>query len=80
MSTLALKRRLFTGEEYLTIERKAPYKSEYVDGEIYAMVGAGAAHITITTNITIEAGFLLKGTPCQGMANEMKVMFGENGL
>jgi len=33
-----------TPEEYLAIERKAEYKSEYVDGVVYAMVGGSERH------------------------------------
>ena len=39
MSTAAVCRR-YTPEEYLTLERKAEFKSEYLNGEIYAMSGA----------------------------------------
>ncbi|MGI8741891.1 MAG: hypothetical protein ACR2NN_04855 [Bryobacteraceae bacterium] len=28
-------------EQYLDLERKAEFKSEYFDGEIFAMAGAG---------------------------------------
>jgi len=34
---------LLTPEEYLAIERKAEYKSEYYDGVVYAMAGAQRA-------------------------------------
>ena len=30
-------------EEYLAIERQAEYKSEYVDGVVYAMAGGASA-------------------------------------
>jgi Uma2 family endonuclease len=32
-----------TPEEYLALERRAEYKSEYIDGEIVAMTGGGSA-------------------------------------
>ena len=38
----------YTPEEYLTIERKAVYKSEFFNGEIFAMSGASLKHNLIT--------------------------------
>jgi Uma2 family endonuclease len=39
-----------TPEEYLRQERKAPFKSEYYAGEVFAMAGASPRHVLITTN------------------------------
>jgi Uma2 family endonuclease len=33
-----------TPEEYLAVERKAEYKSEYVDGVMYVMAGGSERH------------------------------------
>ena len=43
----ALPKRLFTQEEYLELELKADYRSQYVAGEIYAMAGAQPWHYKI---------------------------------
>jgi Uma2 family endonuclease len=43
--------RAYTPEEYLALERAAEYKSEYVNGRIYAMAGASPEHVTITLNV-----------------------------
>ena len=37
-------RTYLTAEEYLELERKAEYKSEYYHGEIFAMAGALEPH------------------------------------
>ena len=42
-----------TPEQYLAIERKAEYKSEYYDGEMFAMAGAKEAHNLLTVNVVI---------------------------
>lgn len=34
-------RKYYSEQEYLEIERDAGYKSEYYNGEIFAMAGAG---------------------------------------
>jgi len=43
-----------TPEEYLALEREAEYKSEYFDGEIFAMAGASEAHNLISGNFFAE--------------------------
>jgi Uma2 family endonuclease len=35
----------YTAAEYLTLERSASYKSEFRDGQIYAMTSASRKHI-----------------------------------
>jgi Uma2 family endonuclease len=42
-----------TPEEYLAFERKAEYKNEYIDGEVYAMTGASRRRNLITVNIAV---------------------------
>lgn len=80
MTALPLTRRQFTPEEYLFIERAAPTRSEFLDGEIYAMAGPTPEHVTVTDNLTIEVGVRVKGTPCQGMSQDMKVLVGPGSL
>jgi Uma2 family endonuclease len=40
-----------TPEQYLAIEREAPYKSEYFNGEMFAMAGVREAHDLIAGNV-----------------------------
>lgn len=72
--------RLFTPDEYLRLEREAEFKSEYLDGEIYAMSGGSSAHSVLTVNATGEVRTALKGRPCQPFSNDMKVETGPGGL
>jgi Uma2 family endonuclease len=62
-----------TPEEYLAVERKSEYKSEYIDGEMVAMTGASRRHNLIAFNITLEIGRQLKGRPCEGYTSDMRV-------
>lgn len=62
-----------TPEEYLAIERKAEYKSEYINGEIVAMTGASREHNLIVVNIAGELRQQLRGRPCEMYANDMRV-------
>jgi Uma2 family endonuclease len=63
-----------TLEEYLAIESKAECKSEYVDGEMYAMSGASLRHNTIVANVIIELGQQLRGRPYSVLTSGMKVL------
>ena len=72
MSTLPAQTYL-TPEEYLTWERKQPFKNEYHNGQIIAMSGASRSHNRITVDITIELGNQLMDSDCEVFANEMRV-------
>ncbi|MDX6447223.1 MAG: hypothetical protein QOH71_4297 [Blastocatellia bacterium] len=67
-------------EEYLRLERQAEYKSEYVNGEIFAMSGASRKHNLITGNISSEFNQQLRDKPCEVYANEMRVKVTATGL
>ena len=70
----------FTPNEYLAMERAAQYKSEYIDGEIIAMVGASEPHNLIVTNIVGELSVQLRGRQCRVYASDMRVDVRESGL
>jgi len=44
-------------EEYLARERQAEIKSEYYDGEVFAMSGASRPHNLIVTNLVRDTGY-----------------------
>src|SRR5882672_6913779 len=69
-----------TPEEYLALERKAEYKSEYLHGEIFAMTGASRKHNLIAVNILRELSQQLKGKPCEVYPSEMRVKVAASGL
>ena len=69
-----------TPEDYLAVERSAEYKSEYFNGEIFAMAGASESHNTIVVNMTIHLGNQLKKRPCRLYANDMRVKVNPTGL
>ena len=50
----------YTAEEYLALERCASYKSEFHDGQIYAMTGASRKHNLVSGNIYRELSLQLK--------------------
>jgi Uma2 family endonuclease len=62
-----------TSQEYLTLEKQAEYKSEYIAGTMVAMSGASRKHNLIVTNIVTSLGQPLRGRPCEVYANDMRV-------
>ena len=68
-----VKQTSYTAEEYLSLERGASIKSEFHDGQIYAMTGASRAHNLITINIARELSQQLKQRPCEAYINDMRV-------
>ena len=78
MSTLPRPR--LTPEEYLEIERKAEFKSEFHDGEIFAMVGARWAHNLIVANLIGELRQQLRTRPCAVTPSDMRVQVQATGL
>ncbi len=69
-----------TPEQYLAIERKAEFKSEYYDGEMFAMAGASEPHNRVKDNLIIEIGYRLKGSGCHSYSSDMRVKVSRTGL
>ena len=67
-------------EEYLALERAAETKSEYYDGQMFAMSGASEPHNVITVNLSREISTQLRGRPCRTYSNDMRVRVSETGL
>lgn len=76
----ALPEPFLTEEEYLAIERAASYRSEYIDGEMYAMAGAGETHGTIVTNIVYQLTRQFQGRPCKACSSDLRVRVSDTGL
>ncbi len=72
--------RYISPEEYLRLERQADHKSEYVNGEIFAMTGASLAHNLVAGNIFGELRQQLKGRQCHAYTNDMRVKITATGL
>lgn len=57
---LETQKRYYTPEEYLEIEEKAEYKSEYRDGEIVPMTGGTTNHNKIALNLAASLKIALR--------------------
>ena len=71
--------RLFTPEEYLTIERAAETKSEYMDGRIYAMAGSTRGHDAISVNTLTALQMRLRGKGCRAHSGDVRVLLSSGG-
>lgn len=60
-------------EEYLALERKAEFKSEYVDGVIYAMAGGSRSHHLLAGNMLTALNIELRHTSCEVYGSDLKV-------
>jgi len=69
-----------TPEQYLEIERKAEFKSEYYQGEMFAMSGARVPHLQIVSNTMGELHQQLRNRPCQPFSSDMRVCVAPVGL
>ena len=79
MNTTVSKRRL-TVEEYLAIEETADHKSEFYDGEMFAMFGGNFTHTTIKVNLNGQLYNRLRGGKCRLSDSDMRVLVPATGL
>jgi Uma2 family endonuclease len=78
MSTVEQRR--ITPEEYLAIERKAEFKSEFYRGEMFAMAGASRRHNIVAWNIAQSLGPQLRGRKCEAYLSDMRVRVTATGF
>ena len=69
-----------TPAEYLEQERRTEFRSEYLNGEVFAMSGASREHGLICTNLIGELRAYLKGKPCELYPADMRVKVRASGL
>ncbi len=74
------KPRKLTVAEYLVIEAAAEIKSEFYDGEMFAMTGANPPHNIVKDNLVGELHARLKGESCRTMSSDQRVMIPRTGL
>ena len=70
----------YTPEEYYRLERDAAYKSDYYDGEIFAMAGGTSRHSLIVMNIGGELRQQLKEKPCAPYDSNQRLKIKATGL
>lgn len=76
---MALAKKYYTPQEYLQLEREAEYKSEYIDGQVYAMAGVSEEHNLIALNIASEIRAQFRGKPCRVYMSDIRVKVSATG-
>lgn len=69
-----------TSEQYLARERRATFKSEFFQGETFAMAGASAKHNLIVANCVTSLNLQLKERPCVVYPSDLKLEVKATGL
>jgi Uma2 family endonuclease len=72
--------RRLTEAEYLEIERVAEFKSEFFDGEVFAMAGGTPQHSLIATNLAGEFRNRLKDSNCVPYNADLRIKIEATGL
>ncbi len=72
MSEVAEK--YYTAEQYLALEEKATYKSEYYQGRIFQMTGGSRRHNQICSNINTILNVGLFDQPCITYSSDMRIL------
>ena len=62
-----------TEEEYLAIDRVAEVRSEFLDGEMWAMSGGSMRHVELQGNIYGELRDALRGSNCRALRSDLRV-------
>jgi Uma2 family endonuclease len=79
MVSAALKIR-YTAEQYLAMERKSEFKSEYLDGLITALSGVSRAHNRIAGNMYRKISDQLENRPCEAFISDLRLRVSPTGL
>ena len=69
----ALRKPKLSAVEYLALEKRAAFRSEFFDGEMFAMAGASEEHNFIANNLLAALHAHLRGKPCRVFMVDMKV-------
>ncbi len=77
MAEALAKKLYYSKEEYLEIEAAADYKSEYYQGEIFAMSGGSPKHSSIIFNLIGELKGIVRKKKCIGFESNMKLEIAE---
>ena len=73
-------KKYITPEEYLALEEKAEHRSEYYQGEIFALAGGSANHNQISGNIYTKLNTTFGDQNCQPFIGDMKVWIEKKDL
>ncbi len=68
---------MLSEQDYLALDRAAEYKSEFVDGEMYAMSGGTGRHSRLAIRLIVVLENQLEGGNCLVYNSDMRVHVGK---
>ena len=77
---LTSEKKTFTSEEYLELERKAEFKSELINGEMYATIEFTRKHNRIALNVASFLNNFLENKPCRIYFADLRVQVSKTGM
>lgn len=80
MSAIRKPKKKLTEDEYLAIEAVAEVRSEFYDGEMFAMLDSNLSHSRVKTNLVFELGVRCKNGPWQSFSSTMRVKVKQTGF
>jgi Uma2 family endonuclease len=69
-----------TPEQYLEIERAAERKSEYLNGEMFAMAGTSTDHNLVVSELILQLGPQIRSRGCRFFHQDVRVRITATGL
>ncbi len=60
-------------EDYLQLERRELQKHQWIDGEVFAMVGGTPEHARLQAELIRQIGNALAGGPCKVYSSDLRV-------
>lgn len=72
MGNVATRLRM-SAQDFLAWDETQTVRHEFVAGEVFAMAGAGEAHVTAALNVAMRLRQHLAGTPCRTFITDMKL-------
>ena len=67
-------------EEYLALERIAATRSEYYQGQIFAMAGSSPRHNIISVNLIVALHGRVRSSSCRPFNSDQRIRIPANGL
>ena len=77
---MALPIHQVTAQEYADLEAKADYRSEYCDGEVFAMAGGTDVHSALCLAVGREVGNQMLGGGCTAFNSDLRINVRATGL
>ncbi|QTA92153.1 Uma2 family endonuclease [Desulfonema magnum] len=71
------EKKMISPEEYFKMEQTSEYKSEYYQGDIFAMSGASVNHNLIVSDVITALNTALRGSDCVVFPSDIKVQADE---